>query len=82
MKTTMMENDSDPFQEVWKIFHEGRPVKMNWNIIEHNMNHPDGQNFIERKEKTNRIIKFDYNEKRQQQKVWNAAALLLNKRNG
>jgi hypothetical protein len=81
MKTTMMENDSDPFQEVWKIFHEGGHGMMNWNIINHNMNHPDGQNFIERNEKSNRIIKVDYNEKRQRQKVWNAAAL-LNKRNG
>jgi hypothetical protein len=54
---------------------------MNWNIINHNMNYPDGQNFIERNEKSNRIIKVDYNEIQQRQKVWNAAAL-LNKRNG
>lgn len=83
-KTTSKENDRDPFQDVWKMFYEERRCngcKINWKIVEHNMRHQDGQNFVERGEKTNRKVKVDYNEQRQEQSVWKTARL-SNKRNG
>ena len=40
------------------------------------MNHQDGQNFIEREEKTNRKLEVEYNETKLQKKVWKSAALL------
>ena len=74
------ENVSDPFQEVWEIFHEGcqcRGHMINWDIVKYNMNHPDGQNFIERHKKTNRKNPVTYNEKKLQLKVWAKSAALL-----
>ncbi len=36
---------------------------INWDIVKYNMNHQDGQNFIERHKKTNRKNPVTYNEK-------------------
>jgi hypothetical protein len=78
-------NDSDPIQEVWKIFCQGRlsPQNkiylgnmINWGIVNYNLSQPDGVNFVERVEKLNRKVYVEYNEKQQQQKVWSNAAML------
>ncbi len=78
-------NDSDPFQEVCKIFCQGRlsPQNkinlgdmINWEIVNYNLSQPDGINFVEHDEKSNRKVHVEYNEKKQQQKVWSDAAML------